>query len=122
MKRGFWSVLQFPLFVSLLWLEVAAYADSLTLINDSNLTLSAEILDANGTLLEQVVLDAQDTSTWSLDYEYFGYDAQPSNPQVPYSVNWYCLSGDLFGTCYDVPSDSSVNALSAQGAMQCGED
>jgi len=105
-----------------LCLQIAAFSDSLTLVNDSNLTLSAEILDANGVLLEQVVLDAQDTSTWSLDYEYFGYNANPSNPPVPYSVNWYCLSGSLFGTCYAVPSDSSVNALSAEGPQQCEED
>ncbi len=105
----------------ILW-QAALWGDSLTLNNDSTLMLSAEILDANGTLLEEVVLEPQDTTTWSLDYEYFGYDAQPSNPQVPYTVNWYCPSGQLFGTCYDVSSDSAVNALSCLGDQACGEN
>lgn len=108
--------------MTLLGLQIAAYSDSLTLNNDSHLTLSAEILNVSGELLEQVVLEPQDTSTWSLDYEYFGYDAEVSNSQEPYTVNWYCLSGDLFGTCYGVSSDSSVNALSAEGPQQCGEE
>ncbi len=97
------------------------WADSLVLINDSKVRLSAVIQDATGTILEEIVIDSLDSSTWSLDYEYFGYNAEPSNPQTPYTVNWYCMSGDLYGTCRDVPSDSTVMAQSCMGGQQCGQ-
>jgi hypothetical protein len=94
------------------------WADSLVLVNDSNVQLSAVIQDATGTILEETVIDPQDSSTWSLD-SFFGFDANVTNPQTPYTVNWYCMSGDLYSTCRDVPSDSTVMAQSCMGGQQC---
>lgn len=107
--------------IFLLCMQNLIWADSLVLINDSKVRLSAVIQDATGTILEEIVIDSLDSSTWSLDYEYFGYNAEPSNPQTPYTVNWYCMSGDLYGTCRDVPSDSTVMAQSCMGGQQCGQ-
>src|SRR5690348_12408351 len=97
------------------------WGDSLVLVNDSNVLLNAVIQDATGTILEETVINPQNSSTWSLDYLYKGYDAEESNPQTPYTVNWYCMSGDLFGTCRDVPSDSTVMAQSCMGGQQCNQ-
>jgi len=99
-----------------------AWGDSLVLVNDSNVQLSAVIQDATGTILEETVINSQDSSTWSLDYEYYGYDAEANNPQTPYTVNWYCMSGALYGTCRDVPSDSTVMAQSCMGGQQCNQN
>lgn len=109
------------LLVFFLFCHALIWSDTLTLNNDSNLQLSANILDATGALLGEMVIDSQDTMTWSLNYEYFGYESQPSVPQTPYTVNWYCMSGQLFGTCDDVPSDSAVSAMSCGGPNQCLE-
>lgn len=110
------------MFVFFFTLQCLIWSDSLVLVNDSNEQLSAVIQDATGTVLEEMVIDSQDTSTWSLDYEDFGYDAQPNNPQTPYTVQWYCMSGEVFGICRDVPSDSTVMAQSCMGGQQCGQD
>lgn len=108
--------------LALLFWQSMIWSDSITLQNDSNMRLSAVVQDATGKVLEEVVINAGDSSSWSLDYEYFGYDAEQTNPPTPYTVNWYCMSGDLFGTCTDVGSESTVTALSCGGAQQCGEN
>ncbi|HEY2810152.1 MAG TPA: hypothetical protein VGJ00_02020 [Rhabdochlamydiaceae bacterium] len=99
-----------------------SWADILTLENDSQVPLNAVIQDATGTVLEEVVIQPGDSTTWSLNYEYYGYNSQPSAPQTPYTVNWYCDSGELFGTCMDVASESTVTALSCGGDQQCGQN
>jgi len=107
--------------ILLLCLQNLIWGDSLVLVNDSNVRLSAEIQDATGTILEETVIDSQNSSTWSLD-SFFGSDANESNPQTPYTVNWYCMSGDLYSTCRDVPSDSTVMAQSCMGGQQCNQE
>ena len=102
--------------------QISGYSDSLTLTNDSTVTLSAVIQDATGTVLGQMDIIAGNSTTWSLNYDYAGYDAQPTNPQPPYIVNWYCMSGQLFGTCMDVAPDSSITAQSCGGDQQCMQD
>ena len=107
------------IFLLLLTWQIVVFGDSLTLINDSTSRLNAVIQDATGTVLGEMVINAGDSSTWNLNYDYAGYDAQPTNPQTPYTVNWYCMSGDLFGTCMGVASDSSITAQSCGGDQQC---
>ncbi len=97
------------------------WGDSLVLVNDSNIRLNAVVQDATGTILQEAVIDSQNSTTWSLDYAYYGYNAEEKNPQTPYTVNWYCMSGQLYGTCTDVQSDSTVNAQSCLGGQQCGQ-
>ena len=95
------------------------YADSLVLVNDSNVRLNAVIEDANGNILQETVIDSQDSSTWSLD-SFFGFGSQEGPaPEVPYTVYWYCMNGNLYGTCQDVPSDSTVMAQSCLGGQEC---
>jgi hypothetical protein len=124
MPRGVESIMIIAirsLIVFFLFLSMQAWSDMLTLVNDSSMQLSAEIQDATGATLEEVVIDAGDSTTWSLNYEYYGYESQPQAPTTPYTVNWYCMSGDLFGTCMDVDSDTTVRAQSCGGAQQCGQ-
>lgn len=107
--------------ILLVLLHCPLWADSLVLMNDSNYRLNAIIEDAAGNVLEETVINPQDSSTWSLDYEYFGYDAEENNPPGPYTVYWYCMRGQLYGTCRDVPADSTVLAQSCLGGQQCSQ-
>jgi hypothetical protein len=103
----------------LLSFQALVWSDSLVLFNNTDIQLSATILDANGKVLEETVINPQNSITWSLDFEYYGYDAEESNPATPYTVNWYCMGGELYGTCYDVSSDSTVLAQTCGGDQQC---
>ncbi len=67
------------LFILSLSSHMLIWGDSLVLLNDSNVRLSAVIQDATGEVLEEAVIDAQNTTTWSLDFEYFGDDAEQNN-------------------------------------------
>ncbi len=102
--------------------HLLSWSASLRLINNSSLQLTAVLLDANGNQLEEMMIQSQDSTTWSADYEYYGYNTNSPRPPMPYTVNWYCPSGKLFGTCYDVSSDSTVLALSCGGDQQCQEN
>lgn len=108
------------LFFLFLSLSSLIWADSLVLVNNSDVQLSATITDATGKVLEETgPINPQNSITWSLDFEYYGYNAEESNPQTPYTVTWYCNSGEIYGTCYDAPSDSTVLAQSCGGDQQC---
>jgi hypothetical protein len=105
--------------IFLFCLQLAGWSDVLTLINDSEVMLDVVVEDATGTVLTEDTINPGDSTTWSLNYEYYGYEAQPNDPQTPYTVYWYCMSGKLYGTCRDVNSDSSVSAQSCGGGQEC---
>lgn len=97
-----------------------SWANSVTLMNDSSYTLQASIYDANGNLLGQFVLNSRDATLWSDDDEDFGTEIGYSS-QVPYTVNWFCMNGNPYGTCENVAAGSVVTAQSCGGAQQCQE-
>jgi hypothetical protein len=95
-----------------------SWANSVTLMNDSTYTLRASIYDATGALLGEFVLNPNDATLWSDDYENFGTVSSDA-PQVPYSVNWFCMNGSPYGTCEDVAAGSVVTAQSCGGTQEC---
>jgi hypothetical protein len=96
----------------------ASWANSVTLMNDSTYTLKANIYDANGTLLGEFVLNPNDATLWSDDYQNFGTESQYA-PQIPYTVNWSCMNGNPYGSCEDVAAGSVITAQSCGGAQEC---
>jgi hypothetical protein len=93
-------------------------ANSVTLMNDTGYTLNATIHDANGTLLGEFVLNPRDAMDWSDDDQNFGTESNYAS-QVPYTVNWSCMSGNPYGTCNNVAAGAVVTAQSCGGAQQC---
>jgi hypothetical protein len=101
------------LFITNIW------ADSLTLINDSTVRLRVVIQDVKHNFVDEIYIDAANSSTWSAEYLYYGYGAKSTYPKAPFTVTWYCMNGDVFGTCRFVNSDSTCNALSCGGPREC---
>ncbi len=101
-----------------LTIPLGLFADSVKLLNDSAYTLKAIIYDANGTLLGEFILNPRDASEWSNDFQNFGTGGVPE-PQLPYTVNWSCMSGGAYGFCNNVAGGSLVTAQGCGGAQQC---
>jgi hypothetical protein len=114
--RGLWKVL----IAVLICLQAAAWSNSVTLLNDTPYTLQATIYDANGTLLGEFTINSREATLWSDDYENFGMESQYAS-QVPYTVNWYCMNGNAYGTCEDVAAGATVTAQSCGGDQECPE-
>jgi hypothetical protein len=110
------------LIILFFFLQTALWANSVNLFNNSQMQLRAVILSADGQLLDEVVLNSRDASTWADDLYQFGYN--PASTHAPYTVNWYCMGGKLFGTCKNVASGSIVLAQNCTlGSSECpGED
>lgn len=85
-----WSL---PLIVSL---QICLEAATVMLYNDSSYPLIAKIYDAQGTLVGALALAPGDTKGW--DYAQNSFSAQHNTPYTPYTVRWYCNTGD---TPYD---------------------
>ena len=112
MKKKIVAVLMFILAVS------AGYANSVSLVNDSPYTLKATIYDANGQMLGEFVLNPNDATLWSDDYQNWGTESSDAS-QIPYSVNWTCMGGRAYGNCQNVAAGSVVTAQSCGGAQEC---
>ncbi len=96
------------------------WGNSVSLFNNTHVKLKAVVQAADGTVLDEVILDARDASTWADDLYQFGYT--PSGSKTPYTVNWYCMGGQSFGTCEDVASGSIVLAQNCSGPHECPEE
>ncbi|MBS0604797.1 MAG: hypothetical protein JSS60_07155 [Verrucomicrobia bacterium] len=112
--KKFWSVIASVI----ICLQGTAWANSVSLFNDSEYTLKAVIYDANGTLLGEFVMNPRDATDWSDNDMNFGTETQYSS-QIPYTVNWSCMSGNPYGSCNNVASGSVVTAQSCGGAQEC---
>ncbi len=112
------QIFRLCLLVTALWMQGMCYANSLALVNDSNFTLRAVILGADGTQLGEFVLNPRDATDWSDDYLEFGAESTDSS-QLPFTVNWYCMAGAPFGVCNQVGTGSVVTALSCGGVQEC---
>lgn len=110
------------LFLIFFLLQTALWANSVNLFNNTQMQLRAVILSADGILLDEVILNSRDASTWADDLYQFGYNS--ASTHAPYTVQWYCMGGKLFGTCKNVASGSIVLAQNCSlGSSDCeGED
>jgi hypothetical protein len=109
------------IFLSLFMLccQIVGWCNSVNLFNNTDFRLKAVVISADGTVLDEVILNSRDASTWADDFYQFGSD--PKMSRTPYTVNWYCMSGKPFGTCTDVASGSVVLAQNC-GSRECPED
>ena len=103
--------------LSFLLLTGSVFADSINLFNDSQYTLKASIIDANGTMMGEFILNPRDASEWSNDQNFSA--EQSSVSQSPYVVNWMCTSGNGYSSCNNVAAGSTVTAQGCGGAQQC---
>lgn len=96
------------------------WGNSVNLFNNTDYKLKAVVFSADATVLDEVILDAKDASTWADDFYQFGYD--PSATRTPYTVQWYCMGGQSFGVCENVASGSIVLAQSCSQGQGCPEE
>lgn len=94
-------------------------AASVKLLNDSPYKLRAVVRASDGTYLGEMVINPQQSQTWSDAYGKTGQISQPTASQSPYSVLWYCISGDDYSFCDNVATGSMVTAQSCSGPRLC---
>jgi hypothetical protein len=108
-------------FVALyLSVQLNLFSNSVNLFNNTGYKLKAVILSADGMVLDEVILDSRDASTWADDFYQFG--SSPSSSRTPYTVNWYCMGGKSFGVCTDVSPGSVVLAQNCSGSQECDQE
>lgn len=105
----------------LLCSSISVFANSISLFNNTSYRLKAVIIAADGTsVLDEVILNSRDASTWADDQYQFGYN--PASSTTPYTVNWYCMKGEPFATCTDVAAGAIVLAQNCSGTKECPEN
>lgn len=97
---------------------------SLRLYNDSPYKLRAVIRAGDGTYVGEMIILPDHFNTWSDAYPSFGpggqnYSQQPYRSQTPYTVQWNCLDGGLYGICQDVATGAAVTASGCEGPRYC---
>lgn len=97
------------------------WAGSILLLNDTPYVLRAVIRGNDGTYLGEVVINSHNSSRWTDTYGQLGsYGAPPANSLTPYTVRWYCNSGDDFSFCTNVATGATVSAKNCDGRRICG--
>lgn len=97
------------------------FSASLFLINDSKWQLAALIEAADGTKLDELVLEAGERVRWSTEL----YNSKAKVPQVanysltPFTVTWLCPSRGTYSVCTDIASGATVTAHSGFGNFRC---
>lgn len=92
------------------------YSTSVTVKNDTQLKLFAEIYDANNTKMEKVDLSPGVSKRWQEDVSgYLG----TSSAKTPLTVRFFCSHGDEFSVWRYVSSGSHVSASHGEGKRTC---
>jgi hypothetical protein len=99
---------------------VAAWANTIDLLNDSSTLLKVDIYDVDGHVVSEMVMHPDDTAQWSDNVEDFDTEANLVKPQAPYQVVWSCMDGSVYGICNDVSPNDMINAQSCGGDQACG--
>ncbi len=102
-------------------LTLSAFAGSVHLLNDSPYTLRAVIRGADGSYLGEMIIQTGNMHTWSDMNGQMGAPPMDSNSrsQTPYTVMWYCLSGDDYSINTIVATGATVTAQGGEGARIC---
>lgn len=102
------------------------YAGSVRLYNNSNFDLRAVIRGSDGSYLGEVVVRAQNTTSWTDSYVYGGGYRGPNaqiesgyRSKTPYIVIWYCMDGKDYAVCDTVSNSAVVTSLGCSGARIC---
>lgn len=91
-------------------------AGTVRLANNTSFKLRTVIRAADGTYLGEVVVNPQQTMSWT---DYFGGIGTYNNSQTPYTVIWYCIDGSDFSVCENVSTGSTVTPLNCEGTRTC---
>src|ERR1700722_1984073 len=90
-------------FIAMMCFSLSCFASSVRLVNDSPHKLRAVIRGNDGTNLAEMMMEPNESTTWSDQYSTTGklqkgniYQNQPSRSQTPYTVLWYCQDGNDF--------------------------
>lgn len=112
--------------ISALLVASTGFASSVRLVNDSPSKLRAVIRGNEGTNLAEMMMEPNQSTTWSDQYTATGktqkgniYQNQPSRSLTPYTVLWYCEDGTDFSFCEYVNTGNTVTAKSCFGTRQC---
>lgn len=109
------------LILSLVFFSFSLFSASLFLINDSDWKLTSLIKSGDGSYLDQLDLNPNETFRWSTEL----YDSKVKENQVPkasmtpFTVIWQCPLRGTYSVCYDVPSGATVTASSGVGNHRC---
>jgi|SRR5579885_1328490 len=110
-------------FVFVLLGFVAAFgmleAGTVRLVNDSPYKLRAVVRANDGTFLGEIVINPQDSTTWTDNFAGLPGGFQQAISQTPYTVLWYCLTGEAFSTVYPVGPGGTAMSMLGDGAKQC---
>lgn len=103
------------LFLLLLFFSVSFLpAASVRMINDSPFPLSATVLSASGTVMGRQSLQPQEQALWqNSDVDVTGIS------QSPFTVIFYCTTGEVFGTISQVQTSAMVTASASSGPHFC---
>lgn len=104
-------------FLVLSWIVLEG--GTVRLVNDSVFKLDAEIKGADGTSLSKVTLNSQQVMTWD---DYAGGRGGYNQSRTPYTVLWYCPSGETFGVSSNIATGSVTSALASSGSRACKMD
>jgi len=94
-------------------------AGTVRLVNDSPYKLRAVVRGNDGSFLGEVVINPQNTSTWTDGFQGLAPGFNTTKTQTPYTVLWYCLEGDAFATCPNVGTGGTAIAMGCDGPKQC---
>ena len=98
-------------------------AASIRLQNDSICPLKAVIHGADGTLLNEVIVKPQGSSTWADSTNPLQKKNSPkqgpTKSRTPFVVSWYCLDGEVFCISDNVSSGALVTTGSGVGKKSC---
>jgi len=78
----------------------------------------------DGTYLGEMVILPEHFNTWSDDYPSFGpggqnYQENPNRTLTPYTVQWYCLDGGVYGISTNIPTGGAALAEASEGPRIC---
>jgi hypothetical protein len=111
---------------ALILFSSAGFASSVRLVNDSPSKLRAVIRGNDGTNLGEMMVEPNQSTTWTDQYANTGkpqkgniYQNQPSRSLTPYTVLWYCQDGSDFSFCEYVNTGNTVTAKGCTGTRQC---
>lgn len=106
----------------------SVFAGYIRLYNNTGNRLSVVIESFSGSFLDEMIIEAQDSRTWTDTYDnptdYRGVN-KPLRPsavsRTPYTVSWYCTNGqdDPYSVCTNVAEGSLVMANSCSGLKGC---
>lgn len=95
----------------------SVWADSFILINDSPFPLDAEVLTNDGRFVSKIFVPRGRATEFRYNpgdrrFEglYENYPEEPMTAIIPFTVIWYCESGEQYAICRNVYPGEEINA------------